>query len=927
MDLRGCEVNPVKTSLHRFAGHTIRPKGEVWLPITLGSGDTKKTVMTLFTVVEAPSSYNIILGRPTLNAFRAVASAYHQKIKFPMGDRVGEVKGDQHSSRRCYADTIRVDNKRARGTERRDGSRQEEVCAVGEVKEEYEEVEVVPGQPGKIARVARGMEPALAEQLKTCLAQNADVFAWSPKELTGVPAHLAEHRLNILPGSRPVRQKKTLWGRKRQGKWRMCMDFRDLNKACPKDCYPLPRIDQLVDSTSGYELLCFMNAYQGYHQIPLAREDQDKVSFVTSGGTFCYVVMPFGLKNAGATYQRMMDRVFKNQLGQNVEVYVDDILVKSRTHDHFIPDLEETFGTLRRYGVKLNPAKCVFRVKSRKFLGFVVTERGIEANPKKVKILREMPSPSSIKEVQRLTGRVMALSRFIAWSAHRSHPFFQELKEHLANLPILVKPEPGERLWVYISTTEFAVSTVLIKEEGGDQKPVYYISHALKGPETRYSEMENMVLALILTARKLRPYFLSHPVTVLTNSPLGRVMTQPDASGRLVKWAVELGEYDVEYKPRAAIKAQVLSNFLTEVITFGQEEVWRVFVDGASSLEGSGVGVILFSPTQEKTKVAIRLYSFRSNNEVEYEAVVAGLKLVREAGAGHVIVYSDSQLVVQQVQGAFSIREKRLQEYVGLIKQQGEEFSSWIIEQIPREHNAEADVLARMASSLTSIDSREVIQQSGSVMTIEGKAEVTEEESWMTPLTKYLQTGVLLRDEAHARKLKRQVTRFTLVNKKLYRRSFQGPLLRCLAREEVCYVLQEIHEGCCGDHGGVLSLARRTLLEGYWWPTLQNDVRQVVKTCEGCQRFGNFSRKPAAELQTVWASCPFDQWGMDIVGPLPPGPGQKKFLLVAVDYFSKWVEAEPLAKITEEAVLGLSADSACPKSSSRTMGRNSRERK
>ncbi|XP_073138783.1 uncharacterized protein [Henckelia pumila] len=717
MDLRECEVNPVKTSLYGFAGHTIRPKGEVRLPITLGSGDIKKTVMALFTVVEAPSSYNIILGRPALNAFRAVASAYHQKIKFPVGDRVGKVKGDQHSSRRCYADTIRVDNKRARGTERRDGSRQEEVCTVGEVKEENEEVEVVPGQPGKITRVARGMEPTLVEQLKICLTQNADVFAWCPKEQTGVPAHLAEHRLNILSGSRPVRQKKRHFGAEKDkviaeqvrelleaghvkevqfptwlsnvvlvpkstGKWRMCIDFRDLNKACPKDCYPLPRIDQLVDSTSGYELLCFMDAYQGYHQIPLAREDQDKVNFVMSGGTFCYVVMPFGLKNAGATYQRMMDRVFKNQLGRNVEVYVDDILVKSRTRNHFIPDLEETFGTLRRYGLKLNPAKCVFGVKSGKFLGFVVTERGIEV----------------LRKAQRF-----------GWSEDCERAF-QELKEHLANLPILVKPEPGERLWVYISTTESAVSTVLIKEEGGDQKPVYYVSHALKGPEIRYSEMEKMALTLILTARKLRPYFLSHPVTILTNSPLGRVMTQPDASGRLVKWAVELGEYDIEYRPRAAIKAYALSDFLTEVITFGQEEVWRIFVDGASSLEGSGVGVFLISPTQEKTKVAIRLSSFKSNNEAEYEAIISGLKLAREAGARHVIVYSDSQLVVQQVQGTFSIREKRLQEYVGLIKQQGEEFSSWSIEQIPREHNVEADALARVASSLTGIDSREVIQ-------------------------------------------------------------------------------------------------------------------------------------------------------------------------------------------------------------------------
>ncbi|XP_073129090.1 uncharacterized protein [Henckelia pumila] len=380
-------------------------------------------------------------------------------------------------------------------------------------------------------------------------------------------------------------------------------------------------------------------------------------------------------------------------------------------------------------------------------------------------------------------------------------------------------------------------------------------------------------------------------------------MTQSDASGRLVKWVVELGEYDIEYKPRAAIKAQALSDFLTKVITFGQEEVWRIFVDGASSLEGSRVGVILISPTQKKTKVAIRLSSFKSNNEAEYEAVISGLKLARKAGARHVIVYSNSQLVVQQVQGNFGIREKRLQEYVGLIKQQGEKFSSWSIEQIPREHNAEADALARVASSLTGIDSREVIQQSGSVMAIEGREEEASKRSWMAPLVEYLQTGILPGDEAHAQKLRRQVTRFTLINEKLYRRSFQGPLLRCLAQGEVGYVLQEIHEGCCGDHGGALSLVRCTLLAGYWWPTLQQDARQVVKMCEGCQRFGNFSHKPAAELQPMWASCPFDQWGMDIVGPFPVGPGQKKFLLVAVDYFSKWVEAESLARITEEALV------------------------
>lgn len=181
------------------------------------------------------------------------------------------------------------------------------------------------------------------------------------------------------------------------------------------------------------------------------------------------------------------------------------------------------------------------------------------------------------------------------------------MKNHLAQLPVLVKPEPGEELLVYLSATEHAVSSVLIREKDYDQQPGYYVSHALKGLELRYTEMEKVALALVITTRKLRPYFLSYPIVVLTNSPLGRIMTHPDLTGRLVKWTVELGEYDIEYKLRTTIKAQALSDFLTEMINLGQEELWRVFVDSASNREGSGAGVVLISPSGEKIKMAVRL--------------------------------------------------------------------------------------------------------------------------------------------------------------------------------------------------------------------------------------------------------------------------------------------------------------------------------
>ena len=192
--------------------------------------------------------------------------------------------------------------------------------------------------------------------------------------------------------------------KKANGKWRMCIDFTDLNKACPNDSYPLPRIDQLVDSTVGHKLLSFMDALSRYNQIKMDEADKEKTSFVTSQGLFCYEIMPFGLKNARATYQRLVNHMFRPKIGRNVEVYVDDMLVKSLDEGKHLDNLQETFNTLRQYNMKLNPSKCVFGVASGKFLGFMGSHRGIEANPEKIKAILDMKPPQNVKEVQSLTG-------------------------------------------------------------------------------------------------------------------------------------------------------------------------------------------------------------------------------------------------------------------------------------------------------------------------------------------------------------------------------------------------------------------------------------------------------------------------------------------------------------------------------------------
>ena len=217
--------------------------------------------------------------------------------------------------------------------------------------------------------------------------------------------------------------------KKASGKWRMCVDFTNLNKACPKDSYPFPRVDVLVDSTSKHQLLSFMDAFSGYNQIRMHEDDQEKTLFVTSQGLFCYRVMPFGLKNASATYQRLMNRMFAPQIGRNVQVYVDYMLVKSRREEDYLEDLKETFDTLRSYNMKLNLGKCAFGVMAGKFLGFMVSQRGIEANPDKIRAIMEMKPPRNVKEVESLNGKVAALNRFVLRATDKCLPFFRTLKK------------------------------------------------------------------------------------------------------------------------------------------------------------------------------------------------------------------------------------------------------------------------------------------------------------------------------------------------------------------------------------------------------------------------------------------------------------------------------------------------------------------
>jgi hypothetical protein len=325
--------------------------------------------------------------------------------------------------------------------------------------------------------------------------------------MPGIPRDVAKHSLDIQAGARPVKQplrrfdeeKRRAIGeeihklmaagfikeifhpdwlanpvlaKKKGGKWWMCVDYTGLNKACLKVPYPLPRINQIVDSTAGCETLSFFDAYSGYHQIKMKESDQLATSFITHFGMYCYTTIPFGLRNAGATYQRCMNHVFREHIGRTVEAYVDDIIVKARKASDLLSDLETTFKCLRAKGVKLNPEKCVLGVPRGMLRGFIVSERGIEANPEKIAAITNMGPIKDLKGVQRVMGCLTALSRFISRLGEKGLPLYRllrkvkrftwtpEAKEALRNLktlltnaPILVPPAAGEALLIYVVAT------------------------------------------------------------------------------------------------------------------------------------------------------------------------------------------------------------------------------------------------------------------------------------------------------------------------------------------------------------------------------------------------------------------------------------------------------------------------------------------
>ncbi|XP_069149116.1 uncharacterized protein [Solanum lycopersicum] len=487
--------------------------------------------------------------------------------------------------------------------------------------EETETVTLGDSECVKEVKISTHLNETQKVSLVYLLAEYCDVFVWEVSDMQGLSTDVVSHKLPINPGFEPVKQKtrkfkpelslkikveitKQIESRlvevtqyptwlanvvpvaKKDGKIRICVDYRDLNKS-------------------------FVDCYAGYHQILMDEEDAEKTAFITPWGVYHYRVMLFGLKNAGATYMRAMTTIFHDMIHKEIEVYVDDVIIKSRESSDHLTHL-------------------------RKF--FELSRRGIELDPSKIKAIQELPPPKTRREVMSFLGRLNYISRFIAQSTVVCEPIFRLLKKdaptkwteecqtafdaikiYLSNPPVLVPPREGSPLLLYLSVSDNAFGCVLGQhdETGKKERAIYYISKKFTPYESRYTLLERTCCALTWLAQKLRHYLSSYTTYLISRmDPLKYIFQKAMPTGKLAKWQMLL-----KYEPLKTF-------FHDEEVSFVGEDIseaypgWRLFFDGAVNHQGKGVGAVLVSESGQHYPIAAKLRFNCTNNMAEYEACI-----------------------------------------------------------------------------------------------------------------------------------------------------------------------------------------------------------------------------------------------------------------------------------------------------------------
>jgi len=569
-----------------------------------------------------------------------------------------------------------------------------------------------------------------------------------------------------------------------QNGWRVCIDYRKLNEATRKDHFPLPFIDQMLERLAGKSHYCCLDGFSGFHQIPVAPEDQEKTTFTCPFGTFAYRRMPFGLCNAPATFQRCMVSIFSEFVENSIEVFMDDFTVYGDSFDICLKNLEKILRRCIDTNLVLNFEKCHFMVDKGLILGHVVSQKGLEVDKAKIDVIKSLPCPTSVREVRSFLGHAGFYRRFIKDFSKITVPMcqllqkdaefqfgdkcreaFDYLKDLLTSAPIIQPPNWDLPFEIMCDASNTAIGAVLGQKVDRAHHVIYYASKTLDQAQSNYSTTEKELLAIVYALDKFRQYLLGTKVIVYSDhAAIRHLLAKKDSKPRLIRWILLLQEFDLEIKDKSG-KENLVADHLSRLV---------------------------------------------------YEDDV---KPIRET-------FPDEHL--------FNVREA----------------------------------------------------------------------PWYADIVNFLVTQQFPPDATRWQKdkLKKEAKRYVWDDPYLWKYCADQIIRRCVERHEVHSILKFCHSYACGGHFGPQKTARKVLESGFYWPQIFQDSYLHCKNCDRCQKTGNLSSKNQMPLTPILICEIFDVWGIDFMGPFPSSYGFS-YILLAVDYVSKWVEARATRTNDSKAVI------------------------
>jgi hypothetical protein len=409
-------------------------------------------------------------------------------------------------------------------------------------------------------------------------------------------------------------------------------------------------------------------------------------------------------------------------------------------------------------------------------------------------------------------------------------------------------------------------------------------------------------------SRKLRHYFQSHKIKVVSSFPLGEILCSHDTVGRIIKWSVELGEFDLEFYPRQAIKSQILTDFVSEWTETQQPppaekpEHWKMYFNGSLNLEGAGTGVLFISPQGDHLKYVLQIHYKASNNGAEYEALIHGLRITVYLGIKRLIAYDD-------------FKKETMNAYCAEVLKLKDHFEGLEFHHVSRDNNVAVDALSKLGSKRVLVPTSVFVQDlrkpsikllndlETSPNDVSGSSDVLKaeaEDNWLLDFIAYI-VEKLVPDKVERDKIVRRAANYIVIGTELYRRSASnGVLMKCILRYEGLELLQEIHGGECGNHAPSVNLVGKAYRSGFYWPTALADAQDLVRWCKGCQFFTKQQHVPAQVLRTIPPFWPFAIWGLDSVGSFKTAPDGYKHILVVVDKLTKWIEVCAVTTVTSK---------------------------